>query len=40
VRGGWESQAEAFADAMVEQVEQHAPGFRDSIRARVCARRR
>jgi phytoene dehydrogenase-like protein len=34
VRGGWESQAEAFADAMVEQVEQHAPGFRDSIRAR------
>ena len=35
VDGGWESQAEAFADAMVEQVEQHAPGFRDSIRARV-----
>ena len=35
LRGGWESQAEAFADAMVEQVEQHAPGFRDSIRARV-----
>ena len=34
VRGGWESQAEDFADAMVEQVEQHAPGFRDSIRAR------
>jgi phytoene dehydrogenase-like protein len=33
--GGWEAQAEAFADAMVEQVEQHAPGFRDSIRARV-----
>jgi phytoene dehydrogenase-like protein len=35
VRGGWQSQAEQFADAMVEQVEQHAPGFRDSIRARV-----
>jgi phytoene dehydrogenase-like protein len=34
VRGGWEDQAEAFADAMVEQVEQHAPGFRRSIRAR------
>jgi len=32
--GGWESQAEGFADAMVEQVEQHAPGFRASIRAR------
>jgi phytoene dehydrogenase-like protein len=35
VDGGWESQAEAFADAMVEQVEQHAPGFRSSIRDRV-----
>ena len=35
LEGGWESQAEGFADAMVEQVEQHAPGFRDSIRARV-----
>jgi phytoene dehydrogenase-like protein len=35
LRGGWDSRAEAFADAMVEQVEQHAPGFRDSIRARV-----
>jgi phytoene dehydrogenase-like protein len=34
LRGGWETQAEAFADAMVEQVEQHAPGFRASIRAR------
>ena len=34
VLGGWEGQAEAFADAMVEQVEQHAPGFRESIRAR------
>ena len=35
VEGGWESAAERFADAMVEQVEQHAPGFRDSIRSRV-----
>jgi phytoene dehydrogenase-like protein len=34
VRGGWQGQAEAFADAMVEQVEQHAPGFRSSILAR------
>jgi phytoene dehydrogenase-like protein len=34
VDGGWDSQAESFADAMVEQVEQHAPGFRDSIVAR------
>ncbi len=34
VEGGWEDQAEGFADAMVEQVEQHAPGFTDSILAR------
>jgi phytoene dehydrogenase-like protein len=34
VDGGWEDQAEGFADAMVEQVEQHAPGFRASIRGR------
>jgi phytoene dehydrogenase-like protein len=34
VLGGWQSQAEAFADAMVDQVEQHAPGFRASIKAR------
>ncbi len=34
VDGGWADQAESFADAMVEQVEQHAPGFRASIRAR------
>ncbi|MEO5982694.1 MAG: NAD(P)/FAD-dependent oxidoreductase [Pedococcus sp.] len=34
VDGGWQSHAEAFADAMVQQVEQHAPGFRDSILAR------
>lgn len=35
VDGGWPAQAESFADAMVEQVEQHAPGFRASIKARV-----
>jgi len=34
VEGGWDNQAEGFADAMVEQVEQHAPGFAASIRAR------
>lgn len=34
VAGGWEDKAEAFADAMVEQVEQHAPGFRASILGR------
>lgn len=34
VEGGWEDQAEGFADAMVEQVEQHAPGFRASVSAR------
>jgi phytoene dehydrogenase-like protein len=34
VRGGWQDQAESFADAMVQQVEEHAPGFRDSILAR------
>ena len=32
--GGWEDRAEAFVDAMVEQVEQHAPGFRTSITGR------
>jgi len=32
--GGWEDRAEAFADVMVEQVEQHAPGFRASITGR------
>ena len=32
--GGWEDRAEDFADAMVEQVEQHAPGFRASITGR------
>ncbi len=31
VEGGWQSQQEAFADAMVAQVEAHAPGFTDSI---------
>ncbi len=35
VEGGWETQAEGFADAMVEQVEQHAPGFTASIQDRV-----
>ena len=34
VDGGWEDRAEDFADAMVEQVEQHAPGFRASITGR------
>lgn len=34
VDGGWEDQKEAFADAMVAQVEAHAPGFTDSILAR------
>lgn len=34
VAGGWPEQAAAFADAMIEQVEQHAPGFRASILAR------
>jgi len=34
LRGGWESQAEDFADRMVEQVEQHAPGFTASIKSR------
>ncbi len=34
VEGGWQDQAEAFADAMIRQVEQHAPGFTDSILAR------
>ncbi len=34
VEGGWEGQAEGFADEMVEQVEQHAPGFRASILGR------
>ncbi len=32
--GGWDSQAEQFADAMVAQVEQHAPGFKASVIAR------
>ncbi|MDQ6649747.1 MAG: NAD(P)/FAD-dependent oxidoreductase [Actinomycetota bacterium] len=34
VDAGWESQQEAFADAMVAQVEAHAPGFTDSILSR------
>lgn len=32
--GGWAGRAEAFADAMVAQVEQVAPGFTASIRGR------
>ena len=35
VEGGWAAQGEAFADAMVEQVERVAPGFRASVLARV-----
>ncbi|MBC7679126.1 MAG: NAD(P)/FAD-dependent oxidoreductase [Pseudorhodobacter sp.] len=34
VQGGWQDQQEAFADAMVAQVEAHAPGFTASITAR------
>ncbi len=34
VEGGWPEQQEAFADAMVAQVEAHAPGFTESILAR------
>ena len=34
VDGGWPAHAEAFVDAMVDQVEEHAPGFRASITAR------
>ena len=33
--GDWSDVAESFADAMVEQVERHAPGFRASVRGRV-----
>jgi phytoene dehydrogenase-like protein len=33
VDGGWDRHAERFAEAMVDQVEEHAPGFRDSISA-------
>jgi phytoene dehydrogenase-like protein len=31
VDGGWETHAESFTEQMIDQVEQHAPGFRDSI---------
>jgi phytoene dehydrogenase-like protein len=34
VEGGWEDRQEAFADAMVAQVEAHAPGFTASIAER------
>jgi phytoene dehydrogenase-like protein len=33
VEGGWDVQAEPFAEQMIDQVEQHAPGFRSSISA-------
>lgn len=33
VRGGWAAQAEKFTDAMIDQVQAHAPGFRDTIEA-------
>ncbi len=33
VRGGWEAHAEKFTDAMIDQVQAHAPGFRDTIEA-------
>ena len=32
VAGGWERAAEPFAEAMLDSVERHAPGFRASIR--------
>ncbi|MHB8452180.1 MAG: phytoene desaturase family protein [Mycobacteriales bacterium] len=31
VTGGWERHAETFAEAMIDQVVRHAPGFRDTI---------
>lgn len=34
VEGGWDAHAEGFADAMVDQVERVAPGFRASVLAR------
>lgn len=33
VRGGWDAHAEKFTDAMIDQVEERAPGFRDTIDA-------
>lgn len=29
--GGWKSNAEPFAEWMIDSMEQHAPGFRDTI---------
>jgi phytoene dehydrogenase-like protein len=37
VQGGWDSQTEGFASEMVDQLEQHAPGFTTSIRREPCA---
>jgi phytoene dehydrogenase-like protein len=34
VDGGWEQHAESFTEQMIDQVEQHGPGFRDSILAK------
>ena len=34
VDGGWDAHAEAFTERMVDQVEEHAPGFRRSILGR------
>ena len=34
LEGGWPDRQEAFADAMIAQVEAHAPGFTASIKAR------
>ncbi len=33
VRGGWDAHAESFAEAMINQVERRAPGFRDTVQA-------
>ena len=34
VEGGWEQHAEAFTEKMIDQVEEHAPGFRSTILGR------
>ena len=34
VDGGWDAHAETFTERMIDQVEEHAPGFRDSILGR------
>lgn len=33
VRGGWDAHAEGFTDAMIDQVQVRAPGFRDTVDA-------